>query len=352
MREGTGATGRSPGLTRRALLRRAAAASAAAALAAAGLPSERSGEARAAGDPDAPFGLNGVVVGTKDHLRQALDRIATHRRIALSSLVRAGILEERLLQPEADETLSPACTRHAAYLIYNDRFIDNPRQEIPDRPGFSEEGRAVAQTAFILSTANPRLLVDYMMGGMIGRRLVLDPRCGRVAFGCAWKKGSREGAGVLAPGADWTRGSCTVPVLYPAPGQDEVPLEYLACARDLMPPEAADLSGYCASAFLFGEATFRGVEARMLDARGKEVECWSTVPENPALPRQDSSPQSICLVPKSFLRKKETYRVRMSATLEPSVGEDPPRKWEADWKFTAAGRRTDLSELYRVVWGR
>jgi uncharacterized protein YkwD len=77
------------------------------------------------------------------------------------------------------------------------------------------------------------------------------------------------------------------------------------------------------------------VTAQLLDAAGREVECWLSTPQRPLLA---SLPANLVgLIPKGPLRPAAAYTARVSAC----VG---PRPWARTWRFTTLDPAVEQAE--------
>jgi uncharacterized protein YkwD len=226
-----------------------------------------------------------------------------------------------------DEDLSRDCAAHAGYLTRNiDRPTLNWRDEEPDLPRYSEEGRRVAARATIRAGGGAEDAIDFQMGSLINRTLVLAPGLKKVGIGNA-PNASRGRIWVLSilPAIDTD--PRTPALLYPARGQKEVPLRYPSGERPSPVPEEAKGKdvGYAVSArFAYGTRV-AGAKARLADGSGREVASWLFAPEKPALPGQQQF--WIGLIPKAPLEPGTRY----TATFKALVAGRP---WEQTWGFT------------------
>ena len=233
------------------------------------------------------------------------------------------------LSPE----FSKGCDLHALYMVKNLPKGLEGHEEDPDGIGYTREG-ARAGPRSVISTFSmgdsPVKGLESLMATLYHRVSILDPRLSRVGIGWAHRRGGQGqlvvdvGTLNLKPGPDrW-------PVLYPTPGEKEVPLAFGLGSRETPDPLPVDVkeAGYPITAqYPPGVATPHAPRAKLF-AGGVEVPCWVTTPEKPS--RKDH-PQLgvICIIPKKKLRPGTKYVVRMT---------DRMTGKERQWGFTTAGR--------------
>ncbi len=224
---------------------------------------------------------------------------------------------------------SAGCTAHARYLLRNARHPsvqgDGSRDENPALPGFSDEGRKAARVADVV-LAEPLAAVADLTTSVAGRAALLDPDLRTVGVGCA---ATEDGAWANVLDLTGDRGDSRA-VVYPADGQDGVPLTTSGGSEvpGFVPGKAVN-AGYPVTVTFAPGLTVRGVEARLGDGAGREVEVWRSTPETPAHPRAQRN--SVCLIAKQPLQADTAYRVRVRAEVD-------GQGWTRDWTFrTAAG---------------
>jgi uncharacterized protein YkwD len=200
------------------------------------------------------------------------------------------------------------------------------RDEEPDLPGYTDEGRAVARPACIRVGGGAGDLAEWLLASFFNRHLVLDPGLKAVGLGQALQA-AQGGVWVVYASNDRAEDADAPIVLHPAPDQRDVPTAYPPNeSPSPLPADHKDRpAGYAITARLPRGTTTAEVTARLRDADGKEVEAWVSSPERPAVP---NFPQHwVCVLPKAPLREGTTYTVSLSGT----VGLRPLRR---TWSFT------------------
>jgi uncharacterized protein YkwD len=167
--------------------------------------------------------------------------------------------------------------------------------------------------------------IDWMMASVLNRHLVLNPTAKTVALGAAlhaprgwiWVLGlpplRREGDGPPA-------------IVYPGPNQKDVPLFFGREIASLVPdqPRGA-VAGFAVTAGFFPTWSVTGVQAALLDAEGKEVDCWLSTPQKPL--KNVGGYKQILLVPKKALAPATQYTARLAAVVKGEA-------WKQTWSFT------------------
>ncbi len=236
--------------------------------------------------------------------------------------------EKSGLEPAAlDPVASSACAAHARYVSLN--FPAHPdlnrRDETPDWPGSSEEGRKIAGRCLCQPAAGPAdYTVDLLMGTLGARQLLLEPKVTRIGLGSSWI-GALCGCWVLSL-PDFGEAAEVHPmILYPYPDQQGVPTLYTSDAPSPLPAEAQGKpAGQPVTVCFPWHKPIEKVTGRLTDAAGQEVPTWLSTPQKP-FPGQ--SPNVVCLLPHEPLRASETY----TATVEAEFDGKP---WTKTWSFT------------------
>jgi hypothetical protein len=188
--------------------------------------------------------------------------------------------------------------------------------------------------------------------GVAWRKALLDPAVRTMSCGGARKRNTRHGCMVITPGMeDRDSLECGTGLVYPPPEAAGVPLEGYPCSGDAWPWKdcmPGTNGGYPVTAFFYSRAKLLRPEAKLLDGRGKPVDCWFMAPGQPAYEKGPQPPDALALVPKGNLRRKETYTAIMSAEVQRERDERPPVKWAKEWKFTTAAKPTDFADM--VLW--
>jgi uncharacterized protein YkwD len=250
-----------------------------------------------------------------------------------------------MLPFDADRSL--ACQAHAAYLARNPirpEVRDTAeRGEDPNLPGASEAGNQAGLASAILSQ-DPSAAMTWLKDTPI-RDLLVVPDLKGIGIGVG-----RDARGTWVSVLDLTAGRTDAragPVLYPAPGQREVPLYFPGNeVPDPLPDTQDKIAGYPISVTFRQGEEVRNVKAGLRDATGKEVAVWESTPAkvaNSAFPRNQGN--CVCLIPKEPLRGGTTYFVQASA--EAGKG-----RWSRVWCFTTADeRRMRTQALGEVLEG-
>src|SRR5262249_32686708 len=124
-------------------------------------------------------------------------------------------------------------------------------------------------------------------------------------------------------------------VLYPAPGQQEVPLTFSSG------PEVPDpnvTAGFPVTVTFPSLHKVTGVRADLLDDTGKGVDVWVSTPEKPAVERWQHN--TVALIARGPLQAGRLYRVRISASVDGEA-------WSKSWTFT-----TEDDADRREVWAK
>jgi uncharacterized protein YkwD len=220
--------------------------------------------------------------------------------------------------------LAKGCQAHADYLIRNadqrERKDFSMRKEEPGRPGFTAEGQESARQADIFIDApRPAILVDDLLGTLMRRSALLNPRLRKVGIGCALEVG-RGWVAVL----DAERGIMrTSTVLLPAPNQQDVPID----GYDKVPN--GDGNGGFPITAMFGPLqNVRFARGSLADSSGVTLDVWLSSPEGPFSPA--ITEKVIALHPRRPLRAGETYTVTIQAEVD---GQPWPQQ---SWRFSTS----------------
>jgi uncharacterized protein YkwD len=264
-----------------------------------------------------------------------LRQLNTYRKMAGLGLV------------ETDASLSRGCAAHARYLALNPPSgpADAARlgNEEPDRPGFSEEGQRAAKYSMV-TIGDPRTTVDHWMAGLGARLELLQADLRSVGLGL-----EPLPSGGWAVVLDVRRGVGDAVILYPVPGQEDIPLMFSGGAEL---PDLKAAAGFPVSATFQGQRKVTQVKAELLDDAGKAVDVWLSTPEKPA--RDKWQRNTVAMIAKAPLQGSQSYRVRISATVD---GEAWSKSWtfktedDADSKGLWAKKALDKINDYRRLAG-
>jgi uncharacterized protein YkwD len=246
-----------------------------------------------------------------------------------------------------DEGLSRGCAAHARYLTRNVGRVEGLQlhEEKPELPGFTEEGRRVAR-----GTANfqglgvePAGVVEQMLSTVRFRPVVLNPHEDRVGLG----------ADLHSPGGWYwvvylppvrSRGPGPTGIVFPAPGQREVPLVLGEPVANLVKGQPADArAGFPVTAAFSLSQKVREVKATLREKDGDEVPCWLSTPEKP-LPGAGPFRQ-IAMIPKGPLATARTYTAAVTAEVD---GEP----WSRRWSFTTVDPKGEEERVAAVLLRR
>jgi hypothetical protein len=210
--------------------------------------------------------------------------------------------------------LSRGCDLHALYLSKNPFKGLTGHEEDPKGAGYTPEG-AQAGKRSVISPFSPHETplegMDSLMATLYHRVSVLHPQLTEVGIGWAWR---RDGIGHLVIDVGSVDGKPEPrawPVLYPAPGQTDVPVEFGLGSREIPNPLPEDVAtaGYPITV-QFPEKVEKILDLELsLSEGGKDVPCWISTPDKPA--RADwPQPGVACLIPKEKLKPGTTYQVK------------------------------------------
>jgi uncharacterized protein YkwD len=229
---------------------------------------------------------------------------------------------------ELDPQLTKGCQAHAEYLAKNIDRLGKPAFRTDDEsdtlPGYSEEGKKTAQSAFTsFHKQEASAVVDEWMATLFFRLLLLDPRLKRVGWASA--KTDRGSFGVLDAFRGW--GSSRV-VIYPVDDQKGVPVAYSGTEiPDPIPEATHKRAGYPVTVTFPREMPVRNVTARLTIDQNEEVASWVSTPEKPVKDAAPFQNNSICLMAREPLRPNSTYTVAVTARAGGA-------EWKRTWSFT------------------
>jgi uncharacterized protein YkwD len=235
----------------------------------------------------------------------------------------------RLPKVRLQPLLSRGCDLHALYLSKNPFKGLSGHDEDPKGAGYTEEGMRAGKRSVISPFApheTPLEGMDSLMATLYHRVSVLQPPLTEIGIGWAFRK---DGIGHLVIDVASLEGkpdAKTWPVLYPAPGQTDVPVEFGLGSRETPNPLPADAetAGYPIT-IQFPEKVDKVLDLEVsLSEGGKDVPCWLSTPDKPA--RADwPQPGVVCLIPKEKLKPATTYQVKFQYRSSGAA---------RDWSFT------------------
>ncbi|MBI1832591.1 MAG: DUF4339 domain-containing protein [Planctomycetes bacterium] len=249
-----------------------------------------------------------------------------------------------------DEKLSRGCLGHARYLVINDGHpaLEGLKAHDEDKslPGFSEEGRAAGKASDIAIGDNEPLDgLDGWMATLYHRTPLLEPGLASVGFGCA--RGRRQGwVTVMNVSSGRGKSAHAEAVLYPAPNQTDVPLNFPNGGEEPnpIPEDKTGKAGYPITAFFTQGPTPKDAVGRLTDQQGAEVPCWFSSPEKLANPKFPQGPV-ICLIPKAPLKINTIFHVHFE-------GERAGKTWQQKWKFTTGEGGPSAAAATQMVLDR
>jgi uncharacterized protein YkwD len=231
-----------------------------------------------------------------------------------------------------DLDLCRGCAAHAAYLAKNCNEAILRRWNVNDEdrklPGYTEEGREAARHSLVaVNPSAPFAPLDQWMATFLFRLGLLESELRRIGFGHA-----RHPVLGLVLVLDVTRGRGLKRVLlYPLPGQDNVPPAYPGNEiPDPIPEAPVKRAGFPITATFPPFTPVRRLTARLTGAAGNELAVWLSSSENPAF-KPGYQRNSVCVIGKEPLKRGATYTVRLAAEV---FG----KAWERTWGFTTAER--------------
>lgn len=227
---------------------------------------------------------------------------------------------------------SAGCLAHARYLAAHlaDRPDLDRHDQQADLAGASDAGKAAARAASV-TTGDPAETLRAWLLAPAHRAVLLAPDLRSVGIGLARTDDGRR-VGVF----DWTRGGEAVPpsgdgepVLYPVPGQRDVPLYFPGNeVPDPLPKAKDKLAGFPVTAIFPAAVRVPDARAWLEDESGQDVPVWFSSPSRPANERFTRTQQNtVCLFAREPLRPGMRYLVR----LEGRVGQTD---WARAWSFT------------------
>jgi hypothetical protein len=209
-----------------------------------------------------------------------------------------------------DWKLSVPAVWHAEYK----RLNPSDGKEIDGNPGYSSEGKRAGERSI---TSRGESLTDHLeaiLHGPFHRTMILSPFLDFTGFGQS--SGAKPGSVIdVFSGLKPPQGQ-TVPLAIPCHNSTNVPPSAFDDNLAVIKDRSMKDMGYPIS-LTFYDATAhpKGVKARLLKSL-KEIECFLSTPEEPALPkRYPNNRNSILLIPKARLEDNSEYNVKISYTL-------------------------------------
>jgi uncharacterized protein YkwD len=236
-----------------------------------------------------------------------------------------------------DAALSRPCSAHAHYLVQNldHHFVPgfDFKDEDPDLPGHSKEGRDIAKS-ILYHFVDPVAAMDHWMTSFMVRGLLLAPELKSVGLGFAHDGGGNWMSVIeVFRGRRGNRGGAVV--IYPVDKQKDVPAARLGDEQNnFVPPQKTMPAGYPITAAFPPGVSVRDVTATLTDSAGKNVDVWLTMPEKPAV--RPPPPNHICLVSRAALRPGTGYTVEIKAKVN-------GKPWTRTWSYTTAAEE-DLDQ--------
>ena len=219
-----------------------------------------------------------------------------------------------------DEELSRGCLAHSQYLA---KHIDpakangaNLRDEEPDKPGYSSEGKNAAQAA-LFALGDPDAILSHWMGKLVPRTLLLNPDIHSVGIGLA---DTPQGPWFCA--LDAVRGRGEPIVVFPAPRQENVPQSFSG-GLEVADDKAA--AGFPITVTFPAGKVVANAQIELCDAKGNRLDGWRWTPEKPLRPEDGRN--TIALISKGLLLGNSLYQAKSSALVD-------GKPWNLAWTFT------------------
>lgn len=244
-----------------------------------------------------------------------------------------------------DATLTKGCHEHAEYLRLNwgkaELYSTRAHTQVPTLPGATPDGAACGKAADLYQgVLSLELAVDGWMESLYHRKPVISPDVVKVGIGYTML-GSRYIIALQFVYADQWRGA---PLIYPANGQTDVPLDFTREEPNPIPPPTI-FAGHPITLQFSQTASYTNARATLVDAAGKAVPFWLSSPEHPASP-YNAQARLIGLIPQQPLRSATRYTA--SITVE---RDGVPKTWTTT--FTTKARKrieaTDEDALYAAL---
>jgi hypothetical protein len=230
--------------------------------------------------------------------------------------------------PRLTPALSKGCDLHALYLAKNEPKGLSSHEEEPRGLGYTDEGARAGKRSVIspfTPTESPIDALDGLMATLYHRISMLQPGLTEVGIGWAYR---RDGLGNLVIDVGASEGKINpkiFPIVYPSPGQTEVPLAFGLGSREQpnpLPEEAAP-AGYPITIQQDERRRKSDPEGHLFEG-SREVDCYVSRPDRPA--RGDwPQPGVTCLITKEKLKPGVTYTVKFH---------DRETAVEKEWSFT------------------
>jgi uncharacterized protein YkwD len=276
-----------------------------------------------------------------DYAAESLERLNRSRTLAGAPAV------------ELDPLLARDCDAHARYLAQNASHFGEPgfraTDELPELPGFSEDGRRAARNSLSTTTRDdPPAAIDRWFATLFMRQIVLDPQLQRVGWGAAPLP--QQGWVVVL---DVQHGLGTNRTIrYPVEDQQGVPTSYsVDDVPNPLPQGAPHVVGCPVTVTFPPQATLLKATG-YLTAAGKDVPVWILTPEEQG-PNKKYRGNTVCLVPREPLRRNTAYSASVGVEVDGVA-------WSEKWNFTtgdgppAVGKATTALErvnAYRKIVG-
>jgi hypothetical protein len=198
-------------------------------------------------------------------------------------------------------------------------------KEDPNLPGYTKEGAKAGAAAVIYPAGDAATAIDGWMATLFHRIPMLDPQLGRIGIGFA--KGGPYGGFLVVDTIQGRDGKpAAKPVLYPADGQENVPLKFTRELPDPLPEKGKE-AGYPITAGFPLNVPVKDVTGSLRTADGTEVEVWLSTPEKPAKDQKNFQRNTVCLIPQAPLAPATTYTVSLQ-------GKVSQKAWSQKWTFT------------------
>ncbi len=215
-----------------------------------------------------------------------------------------------------DPSLSKGCREHAAYMVENrgkpQLYSINAHHQDPTLPGATPEGAACGRAADLYPNIDdPVHAVHGWMASVYHRRPIIAPNVQTVGIGYA----PLPAGGRFAFALQFVWGSAppsAFPVVYPANGQVDVPVDMVREEPNPIPPPVV-FAGHPITLNFPAYEPLTGASATLVDGAGQPVPFFFSSPEQPASKYNDQ-PGIVALIPKEPLKTSTRYTAMITAT--------------------------------------
>lgn len=229
-----------------------------------------------------------------------------------------------------DAALSKGCAAHAAYLLkhFDEMMKAGTSMHTEDAKleGYSKEGEVSGKASDIHYVEAPEA-VEGFMASLYHRIPLLNADLVKIGVGTV--KGTSNPPWVccvdVLTGLPPLTTEKTKVVIYPADGQQDVPLEFGGERPTPIPDDKDGKAGFPVTVSFREIVKVTEATATLKDAAGAEVPVWLSTPEKSVQPQGQRN--TVGLIAQDPLKPATTYTV----TVETKVD---GKAWKKTWKFT------------------